>query len=90
MTSHPPHNNHRTSSIFGSHVLFEIACMPQSDIQRIRKEITTALEEEGGWNKPALARLWLLDSLLREVGRVYGLGLSEYFGQSCLSFGICV
>jgi len=86
----PPHNNHRTSSIITSHALFEIACMPQSDIQRIREEITTALEEEGGWNKPALARLWLLDSLLREVARVYGLGLSEYFGQSYLSFGICV
>jgi len=71
-----------------THALFEIACMPQSDIQRIREEIATALEEEGGWNKPALARLWLLDSLLREVGRVYGLGLSEYFGQICLSFEI--
>ena len=56
--------------------------MPQSDVERIREEITTALEEEGGWNKPALARLWLLDSLLREIGRAYGLGLGEHF--SCL------
>jgi hypothetical protein len=51
--------------------------MPQSDIKKIRDEITTVLEEEGGWSKAALARLWLLDSLLREVARVYGLGLGE-------------
>jgi hypothetical protein len=61
----------------GSHALFELACMSQSDIKQIRDEITTVLEEEGGWSKPALGRLWLLDSLLREVARVYGLGLSE-------------
>jgi hypothetical protein len=53
--------------------------MSQSDIKRIREEITTVLEEEGGWNKPALGRFWLLDSLLREVGRVYGLGPRESF-----------
>jgi len=51
--------------------------MPQSDIRQLRDEITTVLDQEGGWSKTALARLWLLDSLLREVARVYGLGLSE-------------
>jgi hypothetical protein len=66
----------------GSHALFEIACMPESDIERIREEITTVIEKEGGWNKPALARFRLLDSLLREVARVYGLGLSESRNQS--------
>lgn len=73
------HNDHRISSITVTHALFEIACLPQSDIEKIREEITTALEEEGGWNKPALARFWLLDSLLREIARVYGLGLGEPF-----------
>ena len=53
--------------------------MPRSDIEKIREEITAALEDEGGWNKPALARFWLLDSLLREVARFYALGLSESF-----------
>ena len=53
--------------------------MPHSDVEKIREEIITALEEEGGWNKPALARFWLLDSLLREVARFYALGLSESF-----------
>ena len=64
--------------------------MPQSDIEKIREEITTALEEEGGWNKPALARFRLLDSLLREIARFYALGLSESFSQSYLVHGVCV
>jgi len=81
VTLHPvSHNDHRTSSITVSHALFEIACMAQSDVEKIREEITTALEEEGGWSKPALARFWLIDSLLREIARVHGLGLSESFG----------
>jgi hypothetical protein len=67
----------QSSSIISTQALFEIACMPESDIKQIREEITTVLEEEGGWNKPALARFRLLDSLLREVARAYGLGLGE-------------
>jgi cytochrome P450 len=62
-----------TSSLFISQALFELASLPPSDLNSIRAEITHALEVEGGWNKPALARFHKIDSVLREVGRLYGL-----------------
>ena len=68
LTTHSSH-----SSLFISQALFELASLPPSDLSSIRAEITHALEVEGGWNKPALARFHKIDSVLREVGRLYGL-----------------
>jgi hypothetical protein len=51
---------------------FELASLPSSDIDSICAEVTHALEEEGGWTKAALARFHKIDSLLKEVGRMYG------------------
>ncbi|KAJ8516847.1 hypothetical protein ONZ45_g5887 [Pleurotus djamor] len=47
--------------------------MSGDDLESIRREIRQALEEENGWNKASLQRFMKLDSILREVGRVYGL-----------------
>jgi len=64
---------HSFSSSFLTQALFELACLPSSDIDSIRAEVTHALEEEGGWTKAALARFHKIDSLLKEVGRMYGV-----------------
>ena len=53
-------------------MIFELASLSASDLDTIRAEITHALEVEGGWNKPALARFYKIDSMLREVGRHLG------------------
>jgi len=63
-----------TSSIFTSQAIFELCILPASDIDSIRAEVEESLQLAGGWNKVALAGFRKLDSLLREVGRFYGLG----------------
>ncbi|KAF7337643.1 Ent-kaurene oxidase [Mycena sanguinolenta] len=63
-----------TSSIFGTHALFHLATLSESELDAIRHEIIEALESEGGYNKASLAKMRILDSTLREVGRVYSLG----------------
>ncbi|TFK75442.1 cytochrome P450 [Pluteus cervinus] len=62
-----------TSSIFVTHTLFELALLPTSQVDEIREEVIAALDSEGGWTKNALLKFRKIDSLLREVGRVYGL-----------------
>ncbi|KAJ8516848.1 hypothetical protein ONZ45_g5889 [Pleurotus djamor] len=71
-----------TSSIYVTQALFEMAQMSEDDRESIRREVRQALEEEGGWNKAALQRFRKLDSLLREVGRMYGL---SRFGMNRLT-----
>jgi hypothetical protein len=66
------------SSVFICQALFELASLPPSNLDTIRAEITHALEVEGGWNKHALARFHKIDSVLKEVGRMYGLSRSTY------------
>jgi len=65
------------SAIVLTQTIFELASLSASDLDAIRAEITHALEVEGGWNKPALARFHKIDSLLREVARVHGLGCGK-------------
>ena len=68
-----------------THVLFEIALLPPEDVESMRTEIRAALESEGGdWNKASLLKMWKIDSALREVGRIYGLGYREFFAPPCL------
>ncbi|KAF7337632.1 Ent-kaurene oxidase [Mycena sanguinolenta] len=64
-----------TSSIFGTHALFHLATLSESELDAIRHEIIEALESEGGYNKASLAKMRILDSTLREVGRFYALSL---------------
>jgi cytochrome P450 len=64
-----------TSSIFITQALFEIAAMPQDQVDGIRTEVLEAVESADGWNKTSLAKFRKLDSLLKEVGRVYGLSM---------------
>jgi hypothetical protein len=61
------------STIFITQTLFELALLPQQDLDGIRDEINAALESEGGWNKLSLLKFRKIDSALREIGRVYGL-----------------
>ncbi|KAG6837715.1 hypothetical protein H0H93_003517 [Arthromyces matolae] len=62
-----------TSSIFITQALFELSLLTKSELDCIREEILRALEAEGGWTKVALLNFKKLDSVLREVGRYYGL-----------------
>ncbi|KAF7337628.1 Ent-kaurene oxidase [Mycena sanguinolenta] len=64
-----------TSSIFGTHALFHLATLSESELDTIRHEIIEALESEGGYSKASLAKMRILDSTLREVGRFYALGV---------------
>ncbi|KAF8888638.1 cytochrome P450 [Infundibulicybe gibba] len=67
-----------TSTIFITQALYELVLLPKADIEGIRAEIRYALESEGGeWNKAALQKCRQIDSMLKEVGRVYGLMFSE-------------
>jgi len=75
-----------TSSIFMTQTLFEIALLPQENIESMRQEITEALQSEGGWNKGALDKFHKVDSALREVGRYYGL---VHFTLSRVSMECC-
>ncbi|KAJ7730245.1 cytochrome P450 [Mycena maculata] len=63
-----------TSGIFTTHALFELARMPPQQVQEIRAEITAAIDSEGGvCNKSAVGKFYLLDSLLKEIGRFHSL-----------------
>lgn len=64
-------------SIFITQAFFEIATMPQDQVDGIRTEVLEAVESADGWNKASLAKFRKLDSILKEVGRVYGLSLRE-------------
>lgn len=66
-----------TRSIFGSHALFQLAALSKDQLESIRTEIIEAVESENGWNKASLAKMRKIDSTLREVGRVFGLGTSK-------------
>ena len=61
------------SSIFGTHALFHLATLSETELDIIRHEIIEALASEGGYNKASLAKMRILDSTLREVGRFYSL-----------------
>ncbi|KAJ7737958.1 cytochrome P450 [Mycena metata] len=63
-----------TSSIFTTHALFELARLPTSQIEQIRAEMVAAIDSEGGvCNKAAVGKFYMLDSLLKEVGRYHSL-----------------
>jgi hypothetical protein len=59
-------------------VLFQLAILPQSQRDEIRAEIQQALDEEGGWNKAALAQCRKLDSVLKETGRTRLFSLCKF------------
>ncbi|KAF8202596.1 cytochrome P450 [Mycena galopus ATCC 62051] len=63
-----------TSGIFTTHALFELARMPANQVAEIRAEIIAAIDSEGGvTNKAAVGKFYLLDSLLKEIGRFHSL-----------------
>lgn len=60
--------------IFLTHSLFELASLSPEQIQEIRSEVEAAIEAEGGvCNKAAVGKFYMLDSLLKEIGRFHPL-----------------
>ncbi|THU89236.1 cytochrome P450 [Dendrothele bispora CBS 962.96] len=63
-----------TTSIVCTQTLFELAVMSPSDVKLIRDEIEEVFSRHNGeWTKSALSSCLRLDSLLREIGRLYGV-----------------
>ncbi|KAJ7271125.1 cytochrome P450 [Mycena rebaudengoi] len=63
-----------TSGIFTTHSLFELARMPREQVDAIRAEVIAAIGSEGGvCNKAAVGKFYMLDSLLKEIGRFHSL-----------------
>ncbi|KAJ7741615.1 cytochrome P450, partial [Mycena olivaceomarginata] len=62
------------SSISTTHALFELARLPPAQPALTRAEIEQAIGSEGGvCNKVAVGKFFLLDSLLKEVGKYHSL-----------------
>lgn len=59
-----------------THAIYHLAEHPEVQ-GPLREEIETILKEEG-WTKSAMAKMWKLDSFLRESQRYNGIGLSTY------------
>jgi cytochrome P450 len=68
----PQDTNTAFSSMIITHTLYDLAMLPESQLEAIRDEIQEVLAQEGGWTKEALAGFTKLESVLREVGRVHG------------------
>ncbi|KAH9849240.1 cytochrome P450 [Lenzites betulinus] len=64
-----------TSSLSGSLSLLRLAEHPEC-IEPIRQEVEEVIREEG-WTKAAMAKMWKLDSLLKEFQRHQGLSLAS-------------
>ncbi|KAJ6468009.1 cytochrome P450 [Mycena vitilis] len=63
-----------TTSIFTTHALFELARLPPDQLAQIRDEMAAAIDSVGGvCNKAAVGKFYLIDSLLKEVGRYHSL-----------------
>lgn len=68
-----------TTASQAAHALHDLAACPELIIP-LREELDQVLCTEGGWGKPALMKLWKLDSFMSESQRVNPPALSE----SCL------
>ncbi|KAL7285069.1 hypothetical protein ACG7TL_000160 [Trametes sanguinea] len=62
-----------TSSNSITHAIYHVAEHPEY-LQTLREEIEPILQEEG-WTKAGMAKMWKLDSLLRESQRYNGLNI---------------
>ncbi|EJD07464.1 cytochrome P450 [Fomitiporia mediterranea MF3/22] len=63
---------HTTSNSFG-HALLHIAAEPKY-VAPIREEIEQVIKEEG-WSKVAMAKMWKLDSFMKESQRINGANM---------------
>jgi len=61
-----------TTSVTFTHVMFYFAAHPQY-VNELREEVAAIVQEEG-WTKAATERMHKMDSYLKEVQRVTGLG----------------
>lgn len=60
-----------TTSNAATHLVYDLAANPQFQ-EPLREEARRVLAEHGGWNAKALAQVKLLDSCLKESGRLNG------------------
>ncbi|KAL0568281.1 hypothetical protein V5O48_013710 [Marasmius crinis-equi] len=63
---------HTTSATL-SQALYRLAANPHV-ADALREEINTVLENEGGWSKTAIVKMYLLDSYLKESSRMGMIG----------------
>ncbi|PIL27969.1 cytochrome P450 [Ganoderma sinense ZZ0214-1] len=63
-----------TTSVTVTHALTRLAEQPEL-LAPLRDEIEKSIAAEGGWTSVALANMWKLDSLLREILRFHGITL---------------
>jgi len=54
-----------------THILFDLALLPESQREEIRAEIRESLAREGGWCKKSIDGFDKLDSILRETARMH-------------------
>ena len=57
-----------------THALYDLASMPEY-IAPLREEVEAIIATDG-WTKNALAKMWKVDSFLKESHRVNGIVLS--------------
>ena len=58
-----------------THVIFDLAARPEY-IQPLRDEVEQIIAVDG-WTKAAMAKMWKLDSFLKECVRFNNISLSE-------------
>ena len=66
--------NDTLSSQSITHALIDLAAYPEY-LKPLREEIDAAVQE-GGWTKESVAKMWKLDSFLRESQRMNGISAS--------------
>lgn len=74
-----------TTSFTLTHAVFDLFSSTQANVDELRSEISTALDQHGGqWSKKALQQMDRLDSLVREALR---LNMASTFGVPRLVVG---
>lgn len=66
---------HTTSQLL-TNIIYDLAAYPEY-VAPLREEIITALQEENGWKPSALAKMKLLDSVMKESQRLNPAGISK-------------
>lgn len=69
--------------------LFELAVLPESDLDSIRTEISDALTSEGGWTPEALSKFRRLDSAMREIARIHMFVQCACLDTELSNVGLC-
>jgi hypothetical protein len=72
--------NSRFCQVF-TQTLYNLAANPQYT-QALRDEVEPIIEEEG-WSRASVAKMYKVDSFMKETQRMNGIGLGEYSAYCC-------